>query len=88
MSNRHPVGPAVADDLEIYCKKKGPSYVGKHNPPEPIPFLHSSDTEVFRAPPNALTVLLIMGILLSDVVFVGVRLRNRQHGRPGFRIPE
>jgi drug/metabolite transporter (DMT)-like permease len=35
----------------------------------PIPFLHWSGAEVFRAPPNALTVFSIAGIALSGVVF-------------------
>jgi len=35
----------------------------------PIPFLHWSGAEVFRAPPNALTALSITGIALSGVVF-------------------
>jgi len=35
----------------------------------PIPFLHWSGAEVFRVPPNALTVLSIAGIALSGVVF-------------------
>jgi len=35
----------------------------------PIPFLHWSGAEVFRVPPNALTVLSITGIALSGVVF-------------------
>ena len=35
----------------------------------PIPFLHWSGVEVFRAPPNALTALSIAGIALSGVVF-------------------
>jgi len=34
----------------------------------PIPFLHWSGAEVFRVPPNALTVLSITGIALSGVV--------------------
>jgi drug/metabolite transporter (DMT)-like permease len=35
----------------------------------PIPFLHWSGAEVFRVPPNALTVLSIAGIALSGVVY-------------------
>jgi len=35
----------------------------------PIPFLHWSGAEVFRVPPNAMTVFLIAGIALSGVVF-------------------
>jgi len=35
----------------------------------PIPFLHWSGAELFRVPPNALTVLSIAGIALSGVVF-------------------
>ena len=35
----------------------------------PIPFLHWSGAEVFRVPPNALTVLSIAGIALSSVVY-------------------
>ena len=34
-----------------------------------IPFLHWSGAEVFRVPPNALTVISIAGIALSGVVF-------------------
>ena len=40
---------------------------------------------MFRAPLNALTVLSITGIALSNVVFVTVRLWNGQHGQPVFR---
>ena len=50
-----------------------------------IPFLHWASTEMFRAPLNALMVLSITGIALSNVVFVVVRLRNGQHGQPVFR---
>ena len=36
----------------------------------PIPFLHYSGVEIFRLPPNFLTVLSISGIALGGVVFI------------------
>ena len=50
-----------------------------------IPFLHWSGAEVFRVPPNALTVISIAGIALSGVVFnaglmvnISMRISPRQ----------